>query len=46
MPKKKLAKSHTELEEARWFEENQDRLLKLFRKAKKEGTLRIGAGRA
>ena len=42
MPKKKLADTHTELEEARWFEENQERLLRLFEKAGKEGTLRIG----
>ena len=42
MPKKKLADAHTELEEARWFEVNQDRLLKLFEKAGKEGSLRIG----
>ena len=43
MPKKKLAEAQTELAEARWFEENQDRLLRLFEKAEKEGTLRIGA---
>ena len=42
MPKKKLADTRTEFEEARWFEENQDRLLRLFEKAGKEGTLRIG----
>jgi len=42
MPKKKLADAHTELEEAHWFEVNQDRLLKLFEKAGKEGSLRIG----
>ena len=42
MSKKKLADTHTEFEEARWFEENQDRLLRLFEKAGKEGTLRIG----
>ena len=42
MPKKKLPETQTELEEARWFEENQDRLLRLFEKAEKEGSLRIG----
>jgi predicted DNA binding CopG/RHH family protein len=42
MPKKKLADTRTEAEEARWFEENQDRLLKLFEQAGKEGVLRIG----
>lgn len=42
MPKKKLTEARTEFEEARWFEENQDRLLKLFEKAEKEGALRIG----
>ena len=42
MPKRKLARTRTEAEEARWFEENQDRLLKLFEQAKKEGVLRVG----
>ncbi len=42
MPKKKLSDAHTELEEARWFEQNQDRLLRLFQRAEKEGALRIG----
>ena len=42
MSKKKLAEAHTEIEEARWFEQNQDRLLRLFEKAEKEGSLRIG----
>jgi len=42
MPKKKLAETKTEAEEARWFEENQERLLKLFEQAGKEGALRIG----
>ena len=42
MLKKKLAKTKTEAEEARWFEENQDQLLKLFEQAGKEGALRIG----
>ena len=42
MPKKKLAGMKTEAEEARWFEDNQDRLLKLFEKAGKEGALRVG----
>jgi predicted DNA binding CopG/RHH family protein len=42
MLKKKLAETKTEAEEARWFEENQDRLLKLFEQAGKEGALRIG----
>ena len=42
MLKKKLADARTETEEARWFEENQDRLLKLFEQAAKEGALRVG----
>ena len=42
MPKKKLADTQTELEEARWFEKNQDRLFRLFERAEKEGSLRIG----
>jgi hypothetical protein len=42
MPKKKLADTRTEAEEARWFEQNQDRLLRLFEQAAKEGGLRIG----
>ena len=42
MPKKELADARTETEEARWFEENQDRLLKLFEQAAKEGALRVG----
>ena len=42
MPKKKLAEMKTEAEEARWFEDNQDRLLKLFEQAGKEGALRVG----
>ena len=42
MPRKKLADAKTEAEEARWFEENQDRILNLFEQAAKEGTLRIG----
>ena len=42
MTKRKLAETRTEAEEARWFEENQDQLLKLFEQAGKEGALRIG----
>lgn len=42
MPRRKLAKARTEAEEARWFDRNQDRLLKLFEIAEKEGKLRIG----
>ena len=42
MLKKKLAETKTEAEEARWFEDNQDRLLKLFEQAEKEGALRVG----
>jgi len=42
MPKKRLAETRSEAEEARWFEENQDRLLKLFERAEKEGALRVG----
>jgi predicted DNA binding CopG/RHH family protein len=43
MAKKKLADAKNEAEEAQWFEENQERLLRLFERAEKEGTLRIGA---
>jgi predicted DNA binding CopG/RHH family protein len=42
MPRKNLVSARTETEEARWFEENQDQLLKLFEEAEKEGTIRIG----
>ena len=42
MPKKRLAETRTELEEARWFEQNQGRLLRMFEKVEKEGSLRIG----
>ena len=42
MPKKKLEEAKTEAEEARWFEDNQDRLLRLFEQAEKEGALRVG----
>jgi predicted DNA binding CopG/RHH family protein len=42
MPKKKLAETQTELEESRWFEQNQGRLLRMFEKAEKQGSLRIG----
>ncbi|MGA2328505.1 MAG: hypothetical protein ABSH05_19690 [Bryobacteraceae bacterium] len=42
MPKKKLADARDEAEEARWFEENQGRLLKLFEQAAREGSLRVG----
>ena len=42
MPEKKLSETRSEAEEARWFEENQERLLKLFEQAEKEGSLRVG----
>jgi predicted DNA binding CopG/RHH family protein len=42
MPKKGLASARSEAEEALWFEENQDRLMKLFEEAGRKGTLRIG----
>src|ERR1019366_8050870 len=42
MPKKKLPQTRSEAEEARWFEENQGRLPKLFEQAEKEGSLRVG----
>lgn len=42
MNKGKLARARNEAEEAQWFEENQERLLKLFEQAEKEGGLRIG----
>lgn len=43
MARKELAAARTEAEEARWFEENEDRLLKLFERAQKQGKLRIGS---
>jgi predicted DNA binding CopG/RHH family protein len=42
MRKKELAHARTEAEEARWFDENQDRLQKLFEQAGKKGALRVG----
>ena len=45
MRTKKLTDMRTEAEEARWFEENQDRLLKLFQQAEKNGALRRGGRR-
>src|SRR6266404_6372444 len=42
MAKKKLADTRTEAEEARWFEQNQNHLLKLFEQAEKQGMLRVG----
>ena len=42
MRKKRLADARTEIEEARWFEENQERLIGLFERAQKEGSLRVG----
>jgi hypothetical protein len=42
MPKSKLAAASTEAQEARWFEQNQDRILRLFEQAAEEGALRIG----
>jgi predicted DNA binding CopG/RHH family protein len=42
MPRKKLAAAKTEAEEALWFEQNQDHLLRLFEQAEKEGALRVG----
>lgn len=41
--KKKLSDAKSEREEAKWFEENEDRLLKLFEQAAKDGSLRVGA---
>lgn len=43
MAKKTLAETRTEREEAAWFEENQDQLLKLFEQAEKKGSLQLGA---
>ena len=40
--KRKLAQTRTEAEEARWFEQNQGRLLKWFEQARKQGSLRVG----
>ncbi|MGD0499556.1 MAG: hypothetical protein ABSC23_14090 [Bryobacteraceae bacterium] len=42
MAKKKLMEMKAEAEEARWFEDNQDRLLRLFEQAEKDGALRVG----
>ena len=42
MAKRRLAEAKTESEEAAWFEQNQDHVLKLFEQAAKEGTLRVG----
>ncbi len=42
MGKRKLAQTRTEAEEAAWFEQNQERLLKLFEQAEREGALRVG----
>jgi hypothetical protein len=42
MVTKRLADTRTEAEEARWFEENQDRLLHHFEQAEKKGALRVG----
>ena len=42
MPRKRLAETRTEAEEVRWFERNQEHLLKLFEQAAKEGSLRVG----
>jgi predicted DNA binding CopG/RHH family protein len=42
MPRRKLQEAQAEAEEARWFERNQERLLKLFEQAEKEGALRVG----
>ena len=46
MPKKKLSETRREAEEARWFEANQERLMKLFEQAEKEGALRVGGKRS
>jgi hypothetical protein len=43
MAKRKLAQARTEAEEAAWFEQNQDHLLKLFDQAAKDGALRVGS---
>ncbi len=42
MPRRNLANTRTEAEEARWFEQNQSRILGLFEQAEREGALRIG----
>jgi predicted DNA binding CopG/RHH family protein len=42
MPRKRLAETRTEAEEVRWFERNQEHLLKLFEQAAKDGSLRVG----
>ncbi|MBI3210691.1 MAG: hypothetical protein HYZ37_17540 [Candidatus Solibacter usitatus] len=42
MVKKELVEMRTEAEEARWFEKNQGRLLKLFEQAERDGALRVG----
>ncbi|MEK7405507.1 MAG: hypothetical protein AAB225_10400 [Acidobacteriota bacterium] len=43
MARKTLAGCRTEEAEARWFQQNQDRLLELFEKGLKQGALRRGA---
>ena len=43
MAKKRSQHSEAERQEARWFEENQDELMRLFREAQESGALRIGA---
>jgi hypothetical protein len=42
MGKGKLSEPSRKIDEADWFEQNQDQLLKLFEKARKSGSLRIG----
>ncbi len=42
MATRKQVEFKSEAEEARWFEDNQDRLLELFEQAGKDGVLRIG----
>jgi hypothetical protein len=42
MRNKELAEARTGAEEARWFDGRQDRLLKPFEEAEKEGALRVG----
>ena len=43
MAKRNPTAARMEAEEARWFEENQDRLLNLFEEAARKGTLRMGS---
>ncbi len=42
MAQRKMGQTKNETEEATWFEKNQNQLLKLFKRAAKDGSLRVG----